>query len=153
MRCVCGIDSQSKNVAALNQHRRTCNVFWQSIYSEMKRIAIETYGQPAPISQREWNRLRSPDFPSFEGLRKWAPPWTEIQQAAGLGVSSRGKGALALRGETVLGVADSNNAMDAIALTIHPLTVSPETYLAQTSRVGLPICEETYLRTGRMIVR
>jgi hypothetical protein len=119
----------------------------------MKRIAIETYGQPAPISQREWNRLRSPDFPSFEGLRKWAPPWTEIQQAAGLGVSSRGKGALALRGETVLGVADSNNAMDAIALSIHPIAMTVESYLAQTSRVGLPICEETYLRTGRMIVR
>ena len=153
MRCVCGFDSQSKSVAALNQHRRTCNVFWQSIYSEMKRIAIETYGQPAPISQREWNRFRSSEFPSFEGLRKWAPPWAEIQQAAGLGVSSRGKGALALRGEVVVGVDASNNAMDAIALSIRPITMTAESYLAQTWRVGLPICEQTYLETGRMFVR
>lgn len=147
MRCACGVQSSGNSVRAiseLNKHRRTCQAFWESIYNDMARIAIETYGQPAPISQTDWNKYRSPLLPSWEMMRKWSPAWSQIQASAGLGQSSRGKGSLAY--------VPSDN-LDAIALSIHPMTTTVENYLAQTSREGLLICEQSYLRTGRMWVR
>jgi hypothetical protein len=146
MQCACGVKSpndKSSGITVLNKHRRTCAAFWQSIYNEMERIAVDIYGRPVPISQRDWNRFKSSDLPSWEMMRKWSPPWSEIQEKAGFGQSSRGVGA----------VSYCPVDMDAIASSIVPMTTTVESYLAQTYREGLTICEQSFIETGRMWVR
>lgn len=147
MQCACGMKSQNdskRSINVLNKHRRTCAAFWESIYNEMTRIAIDVYGEPVPISQRDWNQFRNDNMPSWEMMRKWSPPWSEIQKKSGLGQSLRGVGAASYTQRCDL---------DAIAASIVPMTTTVESYLAQTSSEGLPICEQSYLRTGRMWVR
>lgn len=159
MQCACGFQQKTGrpniDAKAMNQHCRTCAAYWEAVYEEMRRIALEQFGGLVPVSRQMWNEFRSGDFPTSDAMVKWEPvvKWPEVQAAAGLGVLKRGKGSLAQRGLEVLGVADSNARLDAIALSIRPLTTTVETYMAQTSREGLTICERTYLKTGRMWVR
>lgn len=157
MQCACGFQPQTGkpniDIKTLNQHRSTCPVFWQAIYDDMKRIAITVYGRVAPVPTSIWNKFHDPALPSYEMMKKWCPPWPDIQSAAGMGVSVRGKGAIAQRGGEVLSADGSNKKLDDIALSIRPMSTTVENYLAQTSREGLPICEKSYLETGRMWVR
>jgi len=157
MQCACGFQPQTGkpniDIKTLNQHRSGCSVFWQAIYDDMKRIALTVYGRIAPVSVALWNEFHDPTLPSYEKMKKWCPPWADVQAAAGVGVSSRGKGAILQQVGEVLGVTDSNRRLDDVALSIRPMSTTAENYLAQTYREGLPICEQSYLRTGRMWVR
>ena len=164
MQCACGFQapfgklnskgtlSTAPNVKALNRHRRHCDKFWQSVANEMQRIAIELHGAMAPVTRGEWDMHRAADMPTHYVFVDWGYSWPLVQQKTGQPVSVRGNGASskARRPRTEF---EQNLALDCIALTIHPVATTVESYMAQTSRDGLPICERTYLETGRMWVR
>lgn len=164
MQCACGFQapfgklnskgtlSSTPNVKALNRHRRHCDVFWQSVANEMRRIAIDVYGESAPITRGEWDRYRSENMPSHYVFVDWGFPWPRVQQKTGQPQSVRGNGAVS-RSRVPRTELEQNLALDCIALTIHPMTTTVENYLAQTYREGLTICEQSFIETGRMWVR
>ena len=164
MQCACGFQapfgklnskgtlSTTPNVKALNRHRRHCAAFWQAVTDEMQRIATELYGAMAPITRGEWDRYRSENMPTHYVFLDWGYSWPLVQRKTGQPVSIRGNGATskARRPETEF---EQNLALDCIALTIRPMTTTVESYLAQTYREGLTICEQSFIKTGRMWVR
>ena len=164
MQCACGFQapfgktnskgtlSTTPNVKALNRHRRHCDTFWQAVTNEMRRIAIELYGDIAPITRGEWDRHRAEGMPSNQVFVDWGLPWTKVQEKTGLPVSVRGKGSASWV-KAPLTELEKNLALDCIALTIHPMTTTVESYMAQTYREGLTICEQSFIETGRMWVR
>jgi hypothetical protein len=164
MQCVCGFQapfgklnskgtlSSTPNVKALNRHRRNCDAFWQAVKAEIERIAIMLYGEIAPVTSGEWNRHKSDGMPAHGVFADWGYPWSRVQQKVGQPQSVRGNGAVswARRPRTEF---EQNLALDCIALTIQPMTTTVENYLAQTYREGLTICEQSFVKTGRMWVR
>lgn len=141
-RCACGLEI--KGFKQLNAHRRTCEAFWQSVYAEMQRIAIALYGRPAPISMEEWARHKDAFFPHWTTFQKWGRPWSQLQAAAGNGTSVPGRGALSATTRP----ASPEEVMDNLAETM-----TDEFYPVDIWSEGLPICVETYQRTGRMVLR
>lgn len=155
MKCACGFVAESKRSttgrALMNAHRRTCPAFWRSVHDEMARISVMLYGKPLAISMSEWNRYRNHEYPSWEGMRDWGKLWSDVQLESGLGPSSRGRGSMKIKGA----IADDSalwRRMDEIAMT-EVAAGETEAYATLTYRTGLPICEDTYRRTGRMVLR
>lgn len=147
-----GTLSTTPNIKALNRHRRDCDKFWESVTKEMQRIAMDLYGGTSAISRSEWDRYRAEGMPSHEVFAGWGYPWPQVQRKTGQPVSVRGKGS-ATWSKAPMTELERNLALDCIALTIHPMTTTVESYMAQTYREGLAICEQSYLRTGRMWLR
>lgn len=156
MNCQCGYEPEHKpNVSGrldLNRHRRNCSVFWQAVSAEIGRVATVLYGKPMAVSQAEWTRYRGSDFPSWETMRDWGKSWTQVQLDSGLGVSNRGWGSLSIKGK----IADDNvlwRHMEETAKAKRVAIMDDAAYTALTERDGFAICESTYRRTGRMILR
>jgi len=137
--CACGLDFRGRTT--LNVHRRDCDAFWQSVYVEMARISTALYGRPMAISMDEWNTHKRADFPNQLAMRKWGREWIDLQIASGLGVSSRGRGSLVLK----VKIDDPEEWLNEPGST--------EFYHVDMWPAGMPICIETYQRTGRMILR
>lgn len=137
--CACGLEFGGRE--RLNAHRRDCDAFWQSVYAEMARISTMLYGRPMAISMDEWINYRDHDFPRPKALVTWAGSWTDIQLRSGLGLSSTGRGSLAMKVKIA---------------TVDPLDIisgSVEFYPIDIWADGLAICTDTYERTGRMMLR
>lgn len=164
MQCECGfifpkMRRGSSGRQTINKHRRECPLFWSAVLKEMRRISTMLYSKPVAISLAEWNRYRSPDFPSWDGMKRWGKTWHELQVESGLGVSVRGLGSVAKKGPVAIKKGKGANdkclwqTMDKIASeTRQPLQVD-ETYQALFSVTGFAVCQDTYQRTGRMILR
>ncbi len=152
--CPCGYEpprGKYNGKRTLYAHRRQCPTFWQSVYDEMKRIAMVLYDAEIAISWEEWNRYRGEGFPTADTMKAWGHPWEVLQLQSGLGVSSRGRGSLRSKGK----IADDAaiwHVMNKLAIVESLVDTPSETYQAFAGD-GLPICEETYRRTGRMILR
>ena len=141
--CACGASFRGRTT--LNAHRRTCDAFWQSIYAEMARISTLLYGSPTAISMDEWNTYKLPDFPNQLAMRHWGREWIDLQMASGLGVSSRGRGSLVAKVKLADVKKDPEYRLNEPADT--------EFYHVDAWPDGLAICEATYQRTGRMMLR
>lgn len=164
MQCDCGfIFPQMRRGTSgrqtINKHRRECPLFWSAVINEMRRISVLLYGNPMAISLAEWNRYRSPDFPSWDGMKRWGKTWNELQVESGLGVSVRGLGSIVAKGTVATPKGKKANdkplwqEMDRIASEKRrPLQVD-EAYQALFSVTGFAVCEETYRETGRMVLR
>lgn len=164
MKCECGFvfPQMRRGLSGrqkINNHRRECPLFWSSVHSEMRRIAMMLYGKLAAISMAEWNRYRSQDFPSWDGMKRWGKTWHEVQDGSGLGTSVKGLGSLVKKGKVAIakGKAPDDDAlhrtMDELAREKRQPFMVDESYQALTGTNGLAICEETYQRTGRMFLR
>lgn len=141
-RCACGLEFGGYE--RLNAHRRNCEAFWQSVYAEMERIAIVLYGRPMAISTDEWVRYKSEGFPSWTTFKKWGRRWHVIQEAAGTGVSVRGRGSLVAKVKLVSPEEIIDDLAETMTGEFYPIDIWSE---------GLAICVETYQRTGRMMLR
>ena len=155
-KCDCG--HKEKTIAAMNKHRRDCDTFWQSVYAEMRRIAMLLYQKPAPVSCKEWTDYRYPRFPGTTAMTTgMGKAWAEIQLNAGMGMGQHGSASTKIKGQPALSPLSpekrSDNRLDLVALQMDIETMPPETYMASTSGEGLPICERSYRETGRMWIR
>lgn len=143
-KCACG--QKFSGTKKLSRHQRECDTFWQSVYTEMRRIAYLLYNRPVPLSPDEWNRNRGADFYNSHTYLFWGQTWHGLQERAGMGIGQQGKS------KRPLPPSQASKRMDATALAIEVISVSPEVYMALPGD-GLPICERLYLETGRMWVR
>lgn len=155
-KCDCG--HKEKTIAAMNKHRRDCDTFWQSVYAEMRRIAMLLYQKPAPVSCKEWTDYRYPRFPGTTAMTTgMGKAWAEIQLNAGMGMGQHGHASTKIKGQPALAPLSpkkrSDNRLDLLALQMDIEIMPPEEYAAMISTEGLPICEQSYRKTGRMWVR
>lgn len=165
MQCDCGFifpeNRRGRGIGrqTINKHRRECPLFWSAVIREMIRIAIVLYGTPMAISIAEWNRYRSDEYPSWDGMKRWGKTWLQLQEDSGVGVSIRGLGSVVQKGAVAIPKGKPVNdkqlwkELDSIARkNRQPLQVD-EAYQALFSVDGLTVCDGTYERTGRMMLR
>lgn len=145
MNCVCGYHDTGKY--RLNRHRRQCSQFWQSVYDEMKRIALARYGRVVAISKDEWDSYRPLGYPNCKMMYEWGKPWRQVQEESGHGVSIEGRGAAVLKGPPI-----QQPRWDSLASIPDYTGKHNEEYLALPEG-GMNVCVETYQRTGRMFLR